>query len=156
MFQDEAGFGGMSTPKSCWSPFSYRPMVNLAIVREFRYIYASICPSTGRLYYMASDKMNAKKMNRHLRQVSQRMRGKFVIMIVDGASSHRSKDLKIPKNIHFIHLPPYSPELDPTEQIWRMLRADYFGNREFKSLEEAIFQAKLGLNVLFSNKSSII
>jgi transposase len=77
-------------------------------------------------------------------------------MIVDGASSHRSKDLNIPKNIHFIQLPPYSPELNPTEQIWRMLRGDYFGNREFKSLEEAIFQAKLGLKVLFSNKSSII
>jgi transposase len=155
-FQDEARFGRLSTPKSCWSPYPDRPMVHLAIIRQFRYIYASVCPKEGRLYYKVTEKMNTKNMNLHLYQISQRMKSNFVIMILDGASSHRSKDLRIPSNMALIPLPPYSPELNPTEQIWRMLRGDYFGNKIFDSLQDSIDQAKHGLREMASNKESII
>jgi len=37
--------------------------------------------------------------------------------MVDGASSHRSKELNVPENVSLIRLPPYSPELNPAEQI---------------------------------------
>ena len=41
----------------------------------------------------------------------------FIIMILDGASSHRAKNLVIPGNIRLIPLPPYSPELNPVEHF---------------------------------------
>jgi transposase len=40
-----------------------------------------------------------------------------LIMILDGAGWHRSTELKIPDNIRLVHLPPYSPELNPVEHI---------------------------------------
>jgi hypothetical protein len=49
---DEARFGRLSSPRSCWAPLPVRPIVNLAIIREFRYIYASISVNTGNLHYM--------------------------------------------------------------------------------------------------------
>jgi len=42
MFQDEARFGRMSDPRSCWAPAPHRPVVNLALIREFRYEYAAV------------------------------------------------------------------------------------------------------------------
>ena len=54
-----------------------------------------------------------------------------------------------------LKLPPYSPDLNPTEQIWRMLRGDYFGNRTFDSLRDAINQARFGLRAMASDKESI-
>jgi len=155
IFQDEARFGRMSSPKSCWAPSPLRPMVSLALVREFNYIYGAISPWDGRLDYMITEKMNTENMNLFLSQVKRAHQRDFVIMVVDGASSHRSKDLKIPKHMTLITLPPYSPELNPAEQIWRMLRTNYFGNRSFNSLEEAVKQVEFGLFELASNKKSL-
>jgi transposase len=49
-------------------------------------------------------------------------------MVLDGASSHKSKELDLPANMCFIFLPPYSSELNPTERIWNVIRGDYFAN----------------------------
>ncbi len=61
MFQDEARFGRMSDPRSCWAPTPYRPVVNLALIREFRYEYASVSPWDGCLDFMTTEKMNTEK-----------------------------------------------------------------------------------------------
>ena len=60
MFQDEARFGRMSDPRSCWAPAPHRPVVGLALVREFRYEYAAVSPWDGGLDFMTVEKMNRK------------------------------------------------------------------------------------------------
>ena len=155
MFQDEARFGRMSDPRSCWAPAPHRPVVNLALVREFRYEYAAVSPWDGCLDFMTAEKMNTDSMSRFLLQVSEAHKDEFIVMVVDGASSHRSKELKVPENVSLIRLPPYSPELNPAEQIWNMLRRDYFANRVFDSLNAATEQAELGLAEMAANKSAI-
>ena len=69
MFQDEARFGRMSDPRACWAPVPNRPMVNRAIIREFRYEYAAISPWGGDLDYMTLEKMNTENMGLFLKQV---------------------------------------------------------------------------------------
>lgn len=155
MFQDEARFGRMSDPRSCWAPAPYRPVVNLALIREFRYEYAAVSPWDGCLDFMTTEKMNTENMSRFLTQVSESHKGEFIVMVVDGASSHRSKDLVIPENVTLIRLTPYSPELNPAEQIWNMLRRNYFANRVFESLDAATAQAEFGLTEMAANKAAM-
>ena len=155
MFQDEARFGRMSDPRACWAPAPYRPVVHLALVREFRYEYAAVSPWDGGLDFMTAEKMNTENMSRFLNQVSETHKDEFIIMVLDGASSHKSKELKIPKNVSFIRLPPYSPELNPAEQIWNALRRNYFVNRVFDALDAATAQAEFGLAEMAANKSAI-
>ncbi len=95
----------MSDPRFCWAPAPHRPVVNLALVREFRYEYAAVSPWDGCLDYMTADKMNTDSMTRFLDQVSTAHREEFIVMVVDGASSHKSKDLKIPDNVSFRQVP---------------------------------------------------
>lgn len=154
MFQDEARFGRMSDPRSCWAPAPHRPVVNLALIREFRYEYAAVSPRDGCLDFMTTEKMNTENMTLFLAQVSEAHKKEFIVMVVDGASSHRSKDLVIPKNLVLVRLPPYSPELNPAEQIWNVLRRNYFANRVFESLEAATTQAELGLTEMAANKTA--
>ncbi len=154
MFQDEARFGRMSDPRSCWAPAPHRPVVNLALIREFRYEYAAVSPWDGCLDFMTTEKMNTENMTLFLAQVSEAHKKEFVVMVVDGASSHRSKDLVIPKKLALVRLPPYSPELNPAEQIWNVLRRNYFANRVFESLEAAMTQAELGLTEMAANKTA--
>jgi transposase len=155
MFQDEARFGRMSDPRTCWAPAPHRPVVKLALIREFRYEYAAVSPWDGCLDHMTAEKMNTENMSSFLDQVSKAHKKEFIIMVIDGASSHKSKDLKIPKNVSFIRLPPYSPELNPAEQIWNMLRRNYFANRVFDDLDAATKQAEFDLTKMAANKSAI-
>lgn len=153
MFQDEARFGRISDPKKCWAPAPYRPKVLQALVRQYNYVFGAVCPATGHLDYMKAPDMKTDKMSLFLKQVSRAHSNKFVIMVVDGASTHKSKDLFIPSNVSLIILPPYSPELNPTERIWHELRRDYFANRYFPTLEDAMDQVDLGLSELKSDRA---
>jgi transposase len=155
MFQDEARFGRMSDPRSCWAPAPHRPVVSLALIREFRYEYAAVSPWDGCLDFMTTEKMNTENMTSFLAQVSEAHKKEFIVMVVDGASSHRSKELVVPENVALVRLPPYSPELNPAEQIWNILRRNYFANRVFESLDAATTQAEFGLTEMATNKSEV-
>ena len=99
--------------------------------------------------------MNTENMSSFLAQVSTNHPNEFNIMIVDGASSHKSKDLIVPENVALVLLPPYSPELNPAEQIWNQLRKNYFANKVFDSLDAATQQAERGLSVMASNREAM-
>jgi transposase len=130
-------------------------VVNLALIREFRYEYAAVSPWDGCLDFMTAVKMNTETMSNFLLQVSEAHKDEFIVMVVDGASSHRCKELKVPDNVSLIRLPPYSPELNPAEQIWNVLRRDYFANRVFDSLDAATEQAEMGLAEMAADMSTI-
>ena len=104
---------------------------------------------------MTTEKMNTVNMSLFLEQVSATHRDDFIVMVVDGASSHKSKDLKIPENIALVPLPPYSPELNPAEQIWNSLRKNYFANKVFDSLDAATEQAEHGLSNMAANRKAM-
>lgn len=155
IFQDEARFGRMSDPRACWAPAPKRPMVGLALVREFRYEYAAVSPWSGELDYMTLEKMNTGNMSRFLKQVSETHEQDFIVMVLDRAPSHRGKELEVPENMSLVFLPPYSPELNPVEQLWNVLRRDYFANKVFDSLNAATLQAEHGLANLASNRGAL-
>ena len=152
MFQDEARFGRLSDPKRCWCPAPFRPKILANLVRQFNYVFGAVCPTTGHLDYMRAENMRTPHMSQFLRQVSRAHSNKFVIMVLDGASTHKSKDLVIPANVSLIILPPYSPELNPSERIWNQLRKKYMGNRYFNSLDEAMEQVDMGLSEMERNR----
>jgi hypothetical protein len=57
-------------------------------------------------------------------------------MVLDNAGWHVSKRLEVPKNMRLLPLPPYSPELNPMENLWEDLREKSFHNKIFKDLDE--------------------
>ena len=65
-----------------------------------------------------------------------------VVMVWDQAGFHTGKELKVPKNITIIHLPPYSPELNPIENLWRHLRSHYWSNRAFADYDALVDAAE--------------
>jgi len=59
----------------------------------------------------------------------------FKIIVLDNGAFHKAKTLIIPANMALIFLPPYSPELNPAENIWAILKRK-FTNKLHHSLEE--------------------
>jgi hypothetical protein len=62
------------------------------------------------------------------------------VLIWDGAGFHTSGALEVPRNVTLVKLPPYSPELNPIENLWHFLRSHYWSNRtyaDWEALKEA-------------------
>jgi len=64
-----------------------------------------------------------------------------MILVTDNASWHRSKKTKSffeenKERLEVVYLPPYSPEMNPTEECWRQTRMNLTTNRSFNSKEE--------------------
>ncbi len=55
---------------------------------------------------MTCRQLNTERMTEFLAQVSAAHATEFLLMVVDGASSHVSKDLIVPENIRLLRLPP--------------------------------------------------
>ncbi len=138
MFQDEAGFGRINKPKYCWCEKGYRPCVPCHHIREYRYAYGAVEPLTGESYFLVMPCCNTKCMNVFLKGLSQTYPNDKIILVCDGAMWHKSASLIIPKNITLIFIPPYTPEMNPIEQIWKEIRKRGFKNEVFQSLDKVV------------------
>ncbi|MDP2879949.1 MAG: IS630 family transposase, partial [Azonexus sp.] len=155
MFQDEARFGRMVRIRKCWACAPQRPVVNNGYEREFVYVYGAVSPLQGELDWMICREMNTLRMSEFLAQVSASHRSEFIVMVVDGASSHVSKELVVPENVRLLRLPPYAPELNPQEHIWDELREKEFPNRVFADLTSVTRQLEAGLPKLAANTATV-
>jgi hypothetical protein len=135
MFQDEARFGRITDPRRCWAPFPLRPICKAMLTRQYTYAYAAVNVDNGALDTLMFPFANTECMQIFLDEVAARHPENRIVMIMDGAGWHRSETLKAPKNMVLIKLPPYSPELNPVENLWDELREKFFGNVVFDSLD---------------------
>ena len=148
MFQDEAGFGRISKPRSCWVKGSQRPRVPCHHIREYRYAYGAVDPHDGEHFFIIAPYCNSDWMNCFLKELSEFYPDDHIILVMDNASWHKSGTLVIPENIEFAYIPPYTPEMNPIEQIWAEIRKRGFGNRIFNTLDKVIGQLEETIRTL--------
>ena len=153
-FQDEARFGRINSPHKCWVK-GERPVVYCQIVREYTYAYASCFPFDGTLDSLIIPGAFTAAMDVFLAEVTKRHSDRHILMFLDNAGWHTAKSLRIPQNIRLVALPPYSPELNPTEHIWDELREKYFHNLTFDSLEAVEDRLEFGLRELENHQDLI-
>lgn len=138
MFQDEAGFGRINKPKYCWAKKGIRPLVPSHHIREYRYAYGAVEPTTGEGFFLVLPYCNTDCMKVFLKELSESYKEDYIILVCDGAMWHKSKGLDIPDNIEITFIPPYTPEMNPIEQIWKEIRTRGFKNEVFGTLAKVI------------------
>jgi len=65
--------------------------------------------------------------------------GQELAMIIDNAGYHKKKELwpffaENRNRLRMLWLPPYSPDLNPIERVWRLTRRQVTHNRYFESI----------------------
>lgn len=138
MYQDEAGFGRINKPKRCWCWGNIRPSVPCHHIREYRYLYGAVSPLDGELFTLVMPYTNTECMNVFLEELSKKYVDDYIFMLVDNAAWHRSKGLRVPGNVRLYPLLPYTPELNPIEQIWDEIREKGFRNEVFATLNHVV------------------
>ena len=99
------------------------------------YLYSSLNSNDGKHFTLLLPNVNTDCMNVYLKELSRKIK-EDVILIMDGAGWHKSKNLIVPKNIQIVLLPPYCPELNPVERLWRYIKDNVLKNKVFNTLLE--------------------
>ena len=100
------------------------------------YVYSAINIISGKDFSLIAPKVNTTLMNVFLEEMSKDLGSREAIVVMDCAGWHKSKALIIPWNIQIMHLPPYSPELNPVEKLWQHLKSNTIKNRVYDTLDE--------------------
>jgi transposase len=114
------------------------------VCQEYSYAYGAVSIADGQWDSLILPKANTVCMQIFLDEIASRYPEERIVMALDGAGWHRAGDLVVPKNMRLLPLPPYSPELNPVENIWEELREKGFANKVFDSmdaLEEQLFHS---------------
>lgn len=112
-----------------------RPCVPCHHIREYRYAYGAVEPLTGDGYFLVMPYCNTVCVNIFLKQLSERYSDDIILLCCDGAAWHKSRGLELPENIAFFRIPPYTPEMNPIEQIWKEIRKRGFRNEVLQHLK---------------------
>ena len=127
-----------------WTASGIRPQGEQIIGYEYGYLSAALNPRTGELFALILPDMTIESFQVFVDEFIKFVGEKTCLrLITDGAAAHRSTRLKIENQLSIEHLPPYSPELNPVERLFKELRA-VLKNRVFESLqavEEAVIKA---------------
>ena len=114
------------------------------------------CPATGRAEGLISPVLNAGAVQVFLDQLAATIpRGTHVVLVWDGAGYHVARALRVPANLTLIGLPPYSPELNPVERLWRHLRQRHWSNRVYDDIEALEEAALAGWRAVCLNEPKV-
>ncbi len=113
------------------------PIVFHAPTRKSVALFGSVNLRSGKLVTMVTSPFDSQSFEAFVGEVSRhRDRRRRNIIIVDNASYHECETL--PAGISLDYLPPYSPELNPIERVWKLLRRLRVHNQYFETLERLI------------------
>jgi len=109
---------------------------------KWTYLYAAVDPTTGENFCLYLPGLDDGCLEIFLKELSKSYPEHHLLVVLDGAPSHRSEQIEHPENVSLLRLLPYSPELDPAERWFQEFRRK-LSNRTFETvalLQEALTQ----------------
>jgi transposase len=144
-FQDECHFQQHGTRCKMWIPSENKdPVLLHAPTRKSVAVFGAVRASDGHFASCLMSTFNAETFQLFLAQlIRHKRKGKTIVVIVDNASWHKSRELQPWLEAHkgiirLDYLPPYSPDLNAIERVWKLTRRLRTHNRYFKTLDELI------------------
>jgi transposase len=123
---------------SVWAKKGSRRVRIVETRSQWLYLYGFVHPQSGRTHCLLLPRMKASFYNQALKDFAQAVGAgahKQIILVVDGAGSHRSQEVEVPEGVHLLPLPPYSPELQPVEKVWPLTNEPLV-NKRFETLAD--------------------
>ena len=153
---DEHRYGLISVLRRCWTLRGVRPTSPYQTKYQWGYVYGGLEVTTGKCEFLYTPTVTLEISNAFLKQISKSDPDAEHVIIWDGAGFHQRKKLEnIPRNIHLIRLPPYSPELNPIEQLWDQVAVVY-ANNVYETLTEIEKDITIGLKPFWENSKKVL
>ncbi len=134
---DEHRVGLKPILRRVWALCGQRPLIAVQQRYEWLYVYGFVQPASGRSFWLLMPSVSTSLFSTALRHFAEFIRKTThaqVDLVLDNAGWHTSPKVVWPSALRPDFLPPYSPELQPAEHLWRLTDAPLL-NRHFPSLD---------------------
>jgi hypothetical protein len=118
---DEHRVGRKPIVRKVWARKGQRPIVRVQHRFKWRDVLAFVHPASGRNEWQFASGINTAMMSAALAVFAAAVGAgpcKRIVLVLDQAGYHTSPLVRLPEGIHLVFLPPYSPELQPSEHLW--------------------------------------
>lgn len=99
-----------------------QPLLPAAYRFESLYLYGAVEPMTGKSFFLELPALNTHGFQLFLDHFVATDPTSFHLLLLDNGAFHKARALRLPPNVGLIFFPPYSPELNPIERLWRDLK----------------------------------
>ena len=142
-FADEMRYGLISNFRRSWSIVGARTVIDSQQSFDNRYLFSAVSPLSGKSFHLLGiDGFDSEAAHVFLRELKKQHRDKTVVLVWDNAPCHKPKIHREIPGLIVLFLPPYSPELNPTERFFEELRKAT-ANQIFKTIEEVAIEQAL-------------
>lgn len=135
---DEHRVGLKPLLRRVWAPIGQRPVVVVRHRFVWRYVVGFVHPASGRTLFHLATSVSIPLFEAELAAFARAVGAgprKQIVLVLDRAGWHTSRQLRVPDHVHLLFLPPYSPELQPAEHLWPLTNKALV-NRPFASIED--------------------
>jgi transposase len=122
--QDESRFGLLTIRRRRLTARGVQPIGAVQHDFEWFYVYGAVEPTTGDRFFLELPYLNAEMFQLFLDAFAQAFPDSLNILVLDNSGAHTAQRLTLPTNVRLVFLPPYGPELNPIERVWRDLKDD--------------------------------
>jgi transposase len=122
--QDESRFGLLTVRRRRVTARGVQPVGPVQHVFEWFYVYGAVAPATGERFFLELPYLNAGSFQLFVEALAQAFSDSLNILILDNSGAHTAQRIRWPENVRYVWLPPYCPELNPIERVWRDLKDD--------------------------------
>jgi transposase len=128
--------------KNVWYFRNQEPLIEAKRKGRSQSFYGALNLRTGKETAVTVKRQNSKTSIEFLKKLGRTYAGKHILLLWDNAAWHKSKliktFLKTTNQFTLMHFPPYTPEFNPQEQIWKALRQNVTHNRFEKDFDVLI------------------
>lgn len=153
---DEARFGLHTDLRRVWTRRGQRPVVTRQIKYTWDYLYGALSVLGGEAHFAHLPGVNLEWDQSYLRDLAASDESAIHVLLRDQAGFHlRDGDPRLPARVRIIDLPPYTPELNPCEQLWDILKDD-LANRLYRSVAQLRTAMKATLRRFWENPPLVL
>jgi transposase len=99
-----------------------QPLFPSAYRFESLYLYGAVAPLTGKSFFLELPLLNTQGFQLFLDHFAAADPATFHLLLLDNGAFHKAQALRLPPNVGLVFFPPYTPELNPIERLWRDLK----------------------------------
>ena len=139
--EDEMILTTQTTCQKIWLPQGEFPLVEVATNRKRRCIYGFLNVFSGEEYAFKTEGANSESTCKVLDKIGKLYPKQKIVIIWDNASWHKSKDIRkfLSETKHYFYLinfPPYAPDENPQEHVWKAGREHESHNRFMSNIDK--------------------
>jgi len=148
LFGDECGVQHAPTRTRTWALKGQAPVLLSPGGRKKQSIIGAVAPATGAVTAAFISSLTARVFLAFLKTILNVYRdARKIYLVIDNARAHHAKLLQqflklVAWKLELIFLPPYSPDLNPIEDLWKMMREKVTHNTYFEHFDEMIMELR--------------